>query len=86
MSVFVTPQYMIRNREWIAWLLACLLVGSQAFLLLHNIGLHADSHAANCQICAHGSGLGDALPKPLVGVNLPIIITPAATFISQKKQ
>jgi hypothetical protein len=76
---------LISNRQRIAWVAAVVLVAIQAFLLIHDITPHTDSHTAYCQICAHGSGLEGALPKPAIIVPVPAISKPAAPFDSQKK-
>jgi hypothetical protein len=74
-----------RNHQRIAWVVAVVLVAMQAFVLVHGITPHTDSHTAYCHICAHGSGLEDALPKPAIIVHAPVISEPSASFNSQKK-
>jgi hypothetical protein len=38
----------------------------QPLLAAHDAALHAHHHAAECQICAHISGSGHALPTPIL--------------------
>jgi hypothetical protein len=60
----------LQHRKLIMWLLAVALVAAQAILAVHDVLPEVHAHAADCQICAHGSAFGHALPVP------PVVIHP----------
>jgi hypothetical protein len=56
----------LNNRKFCASLVALFLLAAQALLSLHDVAPESHTHAAECQICAHGSALGYALPGHVI--------------------